>query len=101
MTTPDPFAIMSAYLRARAQAEGQAYDLSPAFFEVGFKTGMRVFFGFETDDRGNIIDDKREPTLGFLAAFLRRPDLASLTAAEPKTTLKSLARRGLYIGSRL
>lgn len=92
MRMNDRFALMSAYLRARAQAEGVASDLSPAFFQAGFQDDIRTFFGFQTDEQGNIIYDTREPTPGFLAEFLNRSDLLSLIAAEPRTTRTSLAQ---------
>ena len=93
MTVNDRFALMSAYLKARAKAEGVAYGLSPAIFQVCFQEeDIRAFFGCQTDEQGNIIYDTQEPTPGFLAGFLNRSDLPTLIAAEPETSRTSLAR---------
>jgi hypothetical protein len=60
------------YLTFRAARERQAYALTPEFFTTALDAGVRVFFGIETDDAGELLADNQNPTV--FAAYQRKGD---------------------------
>ena len=62
---PSPFTTTTPqiyrYIRARAAWEGQEFDLSVTFFRQMLARGARLFFGANTNARGDVLSDSRFP----------------------------------------
>jgi hypothetical protein len=62
--------ILFDYLMKRADYEGVDFKLDINFFESGFNSGIRNFFGVQVNNIGFPIWDDQEPEKGFLNNFI-------------------------------
>ncbi len=62
--------ILFDYLMKRADYEGVYFKLDIDFFESGFNSGIRNFFGVQVNNIGFPIWDDQEPEKGFLNNFI-------------------------------
>lgn len=62
--------ILYDYMMLRADQEGVEFGLDIEFFESGFNSGIRNFFGVEVNNIGFPIWDDQEPEKGFLNNFI-------------------------------
>ena len=62
--------ILFDYLMMRSDYEGVDFKLDIDFFESGFNSGIRNFFGVQVNNIGFPIWDEQEPEMGFLNNFI-------------------------------
>jgi hypothetical protein len=62
--------ILFDYLMMRADYEDLDFKLDIDFFESGFNSGIRNFFGIQVNNIGFPIWDDQEPEKGFLNNFI-------------------------------
>lgn len=53
---------LNQYMKARANFENLEWELSEELLKPFFEEGIRVFFGVELDDEGNLISDAQQPS---------------------------------------
>ena len=51
------------YAAFRAEREGKAYALTPAFFHTALAEGCRRFFGVRVAEDGTLVEDNEQPVL--------------------------------------
>ena len=56
------------YMIFRAACERQRYELSPDFFTAALAMGVRMFFGIEVNEAGDLAGDSQNPRA--FAAYL-------------------------------
>lgn len=61
MTKEKTIRRLTDYMRYRADAEGVAWCMPDDFLQMNFDAGIRLFFGVQIDDSGQIIDDDQNP----------------------------------------
>ena len=49
------------YMKARAKAEDQNFNLKDEYFVANLLLGVRNFFGVEIDDEGELLRDEQNP----------------------------------------
>jgi hypothetical protein len=62
------------YMKNRSEMEGLEWGLEDKTIEGLFNSGLRLFFGVELDNKGNLIKDSQEYHKGFLEFFNKTYD---------------------------
>ncbi len=68
---------LDAYLRDRARVEGIGYALTPEFFIRAFRGGVRMMFGVDICDHGEMLGDDQEPYPGYFEAWMEARPLVT------------------------
>jgi hypothetical protein len=60
------------YMKNRSEMEKVEWGLEDSMIEEMFNSGLRLFFGVELDEEGNLLKDNQEYHKGFLDWFNKK-----------------------------